>query len=206
MNRLDEVINSIKPPNRSIHEEALQRLAEQARPAGSLGILEEVAARLASITETLDVHLKNKVIVTCAGDHGIVEEGVSLFPQEVTAQMVINFVNDGASINVLAKHAGASVMVADFGVNHDFLPDLPIFHKKIRKGTSNFVITPAMTMKEACKSIEYGIDIVHELFRDHPIDILGTGDMGIGNTTPSTAIIAVLSGYPVENLTGRGTG
>jgi nicotinate-nucleotide--dimethylbenzimidazole phosphoribosyltransferase len=206
MNLLQKTINRIKNPNRKFYEAARERLRQQARPAGSLGLLEEVGARLAGIFNTLDVQLKSKIVVTCAGDHGICEEGVSLFPSEVTPQMVYNFINDGASINVLARHAGAGVRVADLGVNHDFNPDIPIFHKKVRKGTSNFAKGPAMTRDEAIRSVEAGIEIVEELFQDGSVDILGTGDMGIGNTTPSTAIIAVYSKLPISSLVGRGTG
>jgi nicotinate-nucleotide--dimethylbenzimidazole phosphoribosyltransferase len=206
MNLLQKTIDRIKNPNRKFYEAARERLRQQARPAGSLGLLEEVGARLAGIFNTLDVQLKSKIVVTCAGDHGICEEGVSLFPSEVTPQMVYNFINDGASINVLARHAGAGVRVADLGVNHDFNPDTPIFHKKVRKGTSNFAKGPAMTREEAVRSIEAGIEIVEELFQDGSVDIIGTGDMGIGNTTPSTAVIAVYSKLPVSSLVGRGTG
>jgi nicotinate-nucleotide--dimethylbenzimidazole phosphoribosyltransferase len=120
--------------------------------------------------------------------------------------MVFNFVNGGASINVLGKHAGAEVKVADFGVNYDFAPELPIFHKKVAKATRNLAKEPAMTQAEAIRSIEGGIEIVDELLSSGSIDMLATGDMGIGNTTPSTAIIAVFSGLPVEQLVGRGTG
>ncbi len=206
MEKLNRTIGSIKTPDTLVYEKALARLADQARPAGSLGVLEDVSARLAAIAGTLDVRLKNKVIVTCAGDHGIVAEGVSLFPQEVTPQMVLNFVGGGASINVLGKHAGARVIAADLGVNYDFDPSLPIFHKKIGKGTANFAKGPAMTREEAVRSIAAGIEIVEELCGQGPVNILGTGDMGIGNTTPSTAVIAAFSGIPVEKLTGRGTG
>ncbi len=206
MDTLKKTIDSIKAPDKDFYNKALERLSLQARPAGSLGMLEDVSARLSGIKKTIDVHLDNKIIVTCAGDHGIVAEGVSLFPQEVTTQMVENFVNEGASINVLAKHAGAKVMVADFGVNHDFPADLPIFHKKVRKSTSNFAVEPAMTMDEAVESINSGIEIVNEIHSKKKIDLLGTGDMGIGNTTPSTAIIATFSGISVAELTGRGTG
>jgi len=206
MGLLEKTIENIHEPQCKFYEAAKERLRNQARPAGSLGILEDVGARLAGIFNTLDVRLKNKVIVTCAGDHGICEEGVSLFPSEVTPQMVYNFVHGGASINVLARHAGARVMVADIGVNGDFDPELPIFHKKVRKGTANFAKGPAMTREEARKSIEAGIEIVRELLTDEPLHLLGTGDMGIGNTTPSSAIIAVYSGLPVSQITGRGTG
>ena len=168
--------------------------------------MEPLSARLAAIKGRLDVRLTEKVIVTCAGDHGVVAEGVSLFPQEVTASMVYNFVNGGASISVLAHHAGARVVVADLGVNHDFEQDLPILHKKIRKATGNLALEPAMTRDEAVRSIEAGIEIVDELLQQGPVDIIGTGDMGIGNTTPSTAIIAAFSDIEVEKLTGRGTG
>ncbi len=206
MEKLTRTIDSIKDPDARVHEKALERLADQARPQGSLGILESVSARLAAIAGVIDVRLDNKVVVTCAGDHGVVEEGVSVFPSEVTPQMVYNFVGEGASINVLGKHAGARVIAADIGVNHDFPEDLPIFHKKVRKGTANFAREPAMTREEAVRAVEAGIEIVEELFAEKPVDLLGTGDMGIGNTTPSTAVIAAFSGITVEKLTGRGTG
>ncbi len=206
MELIEKSIASIRPPDQAVWQQANNRLANQARPAGSLGMLEPVSARLAAIFGTLDVRLDSKVIVTCAGDHGVTAEGVSLFPQEVTAQMVFNFVNRGASINVLAKHAGARVKVADLGVNFDFEPDLPIFHKKIDRGTANFARVPAMSPEDAMKSVGAGIEIVAELQAEGPLDILGTGDMGIGNTTPSSAVIAAFSGMAVEKLTGRGTG
>jgi nicotinate-nucleotide--dimethylbenzimidazole phosphoribosyltransferase len=120
--------------------------------------------------------------------------------------MVFNFVNQGASINVLAKHAGARVEVADLGVNCDFEPALPIFHKKVGKATANMARQPAMSPTDAVRSVQAGIEIVNELTAAGPVDILGTGDMGIGNTTPSSAVIAAFSGIAVERLTGRGTG
>ena len=206
MERLERCIAGIKAPDDVTYRAARERLRNQARPAGSLGILEEVGARLAGIFATLDVHLDNRAVVTCAGDHGVCAEGVSLFPPEVTAQMVQNFVRGGASINVLARHAGARVMAADLGVDTVFDPALPIFHKKVRRGTRNFARGPALTRDEAVRSIEAGIEMVEALVADEPLHLLGTGDMGIGNTTPSTAIIAAFSGIPVPELTGRGTG
>ena len=206
MNLIEKRIVAIKPLDAEVFAQANQRLAEQARPAGSLGMLETASARLAAIFGTLDVRLTHKVIITCAGDHGVTEEGVSLFPQEVTPQMVFNFVGGGASINVLGKHAGARVIAADLGVNFDFDADLPIFHKKVAKGTANFARVPAMSRQQAEQSVAAGIEIVDELMAQGPLDMLGTGDMGIGNTTPSSAIIAAFSGIPVEKLTGRGTG
>ena len=206
MELIEKSIASIKPLNDAVFEQANERLANQARPAGSLGLLEPASARLAAIFGTLDVRLDNKVIITCAGDHGVTEEGVSLFPQEVTPQMVFNFVNGGASINVLGRHAGARVIAADLGVNYDFEPDLPIFHKKVGKGTANFARVPAMSREDAERSVAAGIEIVTELIAEGPVNMLGTGDMGIGNTTPSSAVIAAFSGIAVERLTGRGTG
>lgn len=206
MRLLETTIAAIQTPNQTVHRQALQRLADQARPQGSLGILEPLSARLASIVGSLDVQFRNKIIVTCAGDHGVVEEGVSLFPQEVTPQMVYNFVQGGASVSVLARNAGATVRVADLGVNHDFPADLPIFHKKIGMGTANFAVVPAMSREQAIRSLEAGIAIVNQLVDEEGMDLLGTGDMGIGNTTPSSAIIATFSGLPVETVTGRGTG
>ncbi|WP_319408250.1 nicotinate-nucleotide--dimethylbenzimidazole phosphoribosyltransferase [uncultured Desulfosarcina sp.] len=206
MELLKRSIAAIQPLNENVYEQANERLANQARPAGSLGMLEAVSARLAAIFGTLDVRLTHKVIITCAGDHGVTEEGVSLFPQEVTPQMVFNFVNGGASINVLGKHAGARVIAADLGVNFDFDPSLPIFHKKVAKGTANLARVPAMTREQAEQSVAAGIEIVNELIAEGPLEMLGTGDMGIGNTTPSSAVIAAFSGIAVDKLTGRGTG
>ncbi len=206
MKLLESTLARISRPDEHVRSLALERLNNQARPQGSLGRMEAVAARLAAIAGRLDVRLEKKVIVTCAGDHGVVQEGISLFPQEVTAQMVYNFVQGGASINVLAKHAGALVRVADIGVNFEFEADLDILHKKVRKGTRNLAREPAMTRQEAAAAIEAGISIVDELASGQDLDLIGTGDMGIGNTTPSTAIIAVFSGLPVRNLTGPGTG
>jgi nicotinate-nucleotide--dimethylbenzimidazole phosphoribosyltransferase len=203
---LNEKIALVKEVDNIFVDRAKKRLNEQARPAGSLGILEGVSAKLAGIKKSLDIKLNNKKIIVCAGDHGVVEEGVSLFPQEVTPQMVFNFVNNGASINVLAKHAGASVCVADIGVNYDFPKDLKIFHKKVRKGTNNFTKNVAMTRDEAIKSILNGIEVVEEILDKESIDIIGVGDMGIGNTTPSATIISTFSGIAVEKLTGYGTG
>ncbi len=206
MKRLEACIAGIKPLDETAFEAARERLRNQARPAGSLGVLEEVGARLAAIFGTLDVHLRKRIVVACAGDHGICEEGVSLFPPEVTAQMVYNFVQGGASINVLARHAKARVAAADLGVDAAFDPELPIFHKKVRRGTRNFSRGPALTREEAVRSIEAGIEIVEELAAEGPFHLLGTGDMGIGNTSPSTAIIAAFSGLSAADVTGRGTG
>lgn len=204
--KLNSIINRITNVNEDIKKQAEERLLKQAKPAGSLGRLEIIAAQLASITGSLNMHLNNKKVVVCAGDHGVVAKGISLFPQEVTPQMVLNFTTGGASINVLAKHAGAEVLVADLGVNFDFDPNLEIIHTKVAKATNDISEGPAMTRDQAIQSIISGINIVEELVANNELDLLATGDMGIGNTTPSTAIIAAFSEIDVEELTGRGTG
>ena len=180
-----------------------KRLDSLTKPVGSLGRLEDLAKEVVAITGKERPSLKHKVIFTMAGDHGICDEGVSAFPKEVTPQMVMNFIQGGAAINVLAKHVGAKVVVVDMGVASDIknAPDLVI--RKIAYGTKNFAKGPAMSREEAEKSVEAGIKLVMEL---PEVDILGTGDMGIGNTTPSAAITAVVTGKSVEEVTGRGTG
>ncbi len=143
------------------------------------------------------------MIYTLAGDHGVSEEGVSLYPKEVTAQMVYNFLKGGAAINVLARHVGAKIMVVDMGVNHEFLPAEGFLIRKVARGTKNIAVGPAMTKEEALTALMIGMRLVDE---SADMDIVGVGDMGIANTTPSSAIFAAISGEPVHRITGRGTG
>lgn len=207
MSLLERTIQKIYPQDNEFRDLAKQRLDQLALPHWALGDLMDLSIDLAGMTQSIQPVLKNKAIVTMAGDHGVVEEGVSKFPQEVTPQMVYNFVNGGAGINALAKQAGAEVIVVDMGVAAD-LNDLAaqgkILNKKVGLGTDNIAKGPAMSHAMATRSLESGIDIAYEL--GGRIDIFGTGDMGIGNTTPSTAIAAVITGKPIEELTGRGTG
>lgn len=203
--RLKDYLNKIEAVDKRLDEEIQKKLDSLTKPAGSLGRLEELAKQYCMIKNTLSPELKNKVIFTLAGDHGVTEEGVSAFPQEVTPQMVYNFLRHGAGINVLAEHVGARVVVADLGVACDLDAHPELIIKKINYGTKNMTKEPAMSKEEAVKSIEAGIDIF-EQERKNGIDIAGTGDMGIGNTTASAAIIAAVTGIEVEKLTGRGTG
>ncbi|MFH1823740.1 MAG: nicotinate-nucleotide--dimethylbenzimidazole phosphoribosyltransferase [Candidatus Firestonebacteria bacterium] len=184
-------------------KETQKRLDNLTKPLGSLGRLEEMAKYVVAITGKKNPTLKNKVIITMAGDHGVVEEKVSAYPKEVTPQMVYNFLKGGAGINVLARHIGAKVIVVDLGVASDLEKHPDLIIKKINYGTKNFAKGPAMTKEEAIKSIEAGLDIV---LSEKNIDIVGTGDMGIGNTTPSSAITSVFTKQKVEIVTGRGTG
>jgi nicotinate-nucleotide--dimethylbenzimidazole phosphoribosyltransferase len=174
------------------------------KPAGSLGTLEDISTKVAGITGNATPKIKDKVIITMAGDHGVTDDGVSAYPKEVTAQMVYNFLNGGAAINVLARHAGARVVIVDMGVAVDFTHER-LVSKKIAYGTANMAKGPAMSYEDAVRSIEAGIE-VFESEAKKGVDIVGVGDMGIGNTTSSSAIVAVITGYDVEKVTGRGTG
>ena len=185
---------------------AARRLLDQlSKPPGSLGRLEELACRLAEITGQCPPSARRPVIFTLAGDHGVVEEGVSAYPQVVTAQMVENFLRGGAAVNVLARHAGARVVVADLGVASP-LPAHPELRSiRIAPGTRNMTRGPAMTRDEARRAIDGGVGLV-EAEMASGLDLVGTGEMGIGNTTAASAIVATLTGAAVEDVTGPGTG
>lgn len=206
MRELESLLSCIEPADTSWQEKAWERLHAQIRPRDSLGQLELIAARLAGIKRSLQMDFSKKIIFTMAGDHGVAREGVSAFPQEVTAQMVFSFVQGWASINVLARHSGCDVRVVDCGVASDLPVDWPVVHGKIGKGTANMAEGPAMSRDEAARAIVLGADLVREAYGRDGYQLIGTGDMGIANTTPSTAIVAAFSGKPVADLTGRGTG
>lgn len=204
---LEETLKKIRPVNPEWYERAQKRLDNLTKPRGSLGRLEEFARRIVAITEREMPVLDKKAIFTFAGDHGVVEEGVSAFPKDVTRQMVLNFLNGGAGINVLARHAGADVIVVDIGVDGDLshLKNEGFVSRKIVHGTGNIRKEPAMTRQEAEDCIDVGISLAEE-YAEKGYKIFGTGDMGIANTTPSSAITALLTGRNVEEITGRGTG
>ncbi len=205
MDKINQTIASIKPLDEKAMTEARKRQNNLTKPQGSLGQLESLSIQLAGIKETQRPRIIHKVIFTLAGDHGVTEEGVSAYPSEVTPQMIYNFLRGGAGINVLARHVGARVVVSDLGVGSvlERHPDLK--DKKVAMGTRNMTKGPAMSREEALRSIEAGIELVEEDL-SKGMDILGTGDMGIGNTTPSSAITAVITGADVALATGRGTG
>ncbi|MBI5212098.1 MAG: nicotinate-nucleotide--dimethylbenzimidazole phosphoribosyltransferase [Nitrospirae bacterium] len=205
MDLLGKTLKNIKPVDGDWYESAQKHLDNLTKPVGSLGRLEEFARRLVAIAANNSPLLDKKVIFTFAGDHGVTEEGVSAFPKEVTPQMVLNFLRGGAGINVLARHAGAEVIVVDIGVDHDFGEIEGLAKMKVVKGTKNFTKGPAMTRDDAVRCLEIGIELA-EGYAKKGYKIFGTGDMGIGNTTPSSAIASVLTGKPVADVTGRGTG
>lgn len=205
MEKIDQVITSIYPPDEKAMEEARRRQDNLTKPQGSLGQLESLSIQVAGINGNPMPRIVHKVIFTLAGDHGVTQEGVSAYPSEVTPQMVYNFLRGSAGINVLARHVGARVVVADLGVASvlERHPDLK--DKKVAMGTRNMTKGPAMSREEALRSIEAGIELVEEEL-SKGMDILGAGDMGIGNTTPSSAIAAVITGADASKVTGRGTG
>ena len=202
---IEETIERIKPINEELLQQAQGRLDKKTKPLGSLGRLEEFAKRVVAISGSQEPDLARKTIFVFAGDHGVTEEGVSLFPREVTPQMVMNFLSGGAGINVLARHAGAEVRVVDVGVDYDFADTAGLIHKKVSRGTKNFAKGPAMSRNEAIAGITVGIELADQCLAEG-VGLVGTGEMGIGNTTPSSAIIAAISGISVAELTHRGTG
>jgi len=206
MQKIEKLLQDIKPIDYTSFEETQKRLDNLTKPQGSLGRLEELAKLIVAITGKKNPDLSKKVIFTMAGDHGVYEEGVSLFPQEVTAQMVYNFLRGGAGINVLANHIGAKVIVVDMGVASDLEPHPNLIIKKVGYGTKNITKHPAMSYRQTVNSILAGVEVFESELVSSGIDIVGTGDMGIANTTPSSAIVAAITQAPVKNVTGKGTG
>lgn len=205
MNRLQQTIEKIRPLNRDAMEMARKRQDNLTKPQGSLGKLEELSILMAGIQGTVEPKIKDKVILTMAGDHGVVEEGVTLYPSEVTVQQVLNFLRGGGGVNVLGRHAGARVILVDMGVDHEFEPAPGLIIKKVARGTKNLSRGPAMTREEAVRALEAGIEVVEEESAKG-MDIMGTGEMGIGNTTPSTAMTCAITGISPSLATGRGAG
>jgi nicotinate-nucleotide--dimethylbenzimidazole phosphoribosyltransferase len=205
VNIVKTTLARIKPVNPELLAQAQERLDNKTKPPGSLGRLEEFARRVVAISGSFEPHMSRKVVYTFAGDHGIVEEGVSLYPREVTSQMVFNFLAGGAGVNVLARHVGAEVRVVDVGVDFDFENAPGMIHRKVARGTRNFTKEPAMTRDQCLAALQVGIELA-DACKAEGIGLVGTGEMGIGNTTPSSAIIAAISGLSVRELTHRGTG
>jgi nicotinate-nucleotide--dimethylbenzimidazole phosphoribosyltransferase len=202
---LTNTVKLIRPLDKKAMAQARARQDRLTKPLGSLGRLEELSIQLAGIQSKSIPHIRHKAIITMASDHGVVAEGVSAYPQEVTAQMVRNFLSGGAAINVMARQIGARIIVVDMGVATDLAVHPQLLSCKIAVGTRNMVVGPAMTESEAITAIETGIKLISDEVTKG-LDIVGTGDMGIGNTTASSAIGSVMTGKSVAEVTGRGTG
>jgi nicotinate-nucleotide--dimethylbenzimidazole phosphoribosyltransferase len=196
-------------PDTAITEAARIKIARKTKPLGSLGVLENVAVRLAGLQKTLAPKLSRKRICIYAGTHGITAEGVSAYPSEVTGQMVLNFLQGGAAINVLARHAGIDLHIIDTGVDAVWPEEIAgkpnFFIRSIRRGSRNFLIEPAMSRKECEQAIGIGREQVQRAQTDG-IEVLGIGEMGIGNTTAASCLLAVLCGFSPAEAVGRGTG
>lgn len=207
MNLLNKTLQEIEPQDPVFRAAARARLEQLTMPHWALGRLMDMAEDLAGMTRSARPAVARKAVVIMAGDHGVAASGVSQYPQEVTVQMVHNFASGGAGCNALAGLAGARVVVVDAGVAGDLsalVDQGKVISKRIAPGTANILTGPAMTREQAIASIEAGIEVAFSL--SDSIDLFATGEMGIANTTPSSAMVAVLTGRPVEEITGRGTG
>lgn len=205
--KLNEVLVRIEKIDFSLSKEAQRRLDNLTKPKGSLGRLEEIAKKVVCITGDFQPMGKNKVVFVMAADHGVAEENVSAYPQEVTAQMVYNFLRGGAGINVLSRHIGVKVVVVDMGVKEKLkVKNDKLKIRKINYGTKNITKGPAMKKSEAIKSLNVGIEVFEEEYKKSKVDLVAVGEMGIANTTSSSAITAVICKKAVEEVAGRGTG
>ena len=204
MSLLDRTLAAVVLPDPAVARRTQALLDNKTTPRGSLGRLEELACRVAAARGVEVPELPVKAVVVMAGDHGVAAEGVSAFPQEVTWQMVANFVRGGAAINVLARQAGAEVIVADLGVKQPV--ELPgVRSARIGPGTGNIAREPAMTRAQAIAALEAGITIAEDLAA-RGVTLVATGEMGIANTTPASALAAHFTGASPDEITGRGTG
>ncbi len=190
----------------SLRKDLLAMINGKTKPIGSLGKLEEVALQIGLIQQSLQPELKLPHVLVYAGDHGIAHEGVSAYPQEVTWQMVMNFLNGGAAINVFCKQNNIELNVVDAGVNHDFpAGDSRLINNKIARGTANIVRQPAMSIKQAQSCIDSSANVVAQI-ADKGSNIIGFGEMGIANTSSAALLMCVLTGIPLQLCVGRGTG
>ena len=205
MEEIRELCAGIKGLDATLLDQAQARLDRLTKPAGSLGRLEELARQAVGVTGRIDPRVRPQLIVTFVADHGVVAEGVSAYPQEVTSQMVLNILAGGAAVNVLARHIGAEVWVVDVGVAHDFGQIPGLIDRKIAPGTANLAQGPAMDRTQAAEAIRVGYELARSAVRKG-FKALATGEMGIGNTTPASALAALYTSRPVAEVTGRGTG
>ena len=195
---------SIDEPDKTLQQQIQTTIDSKTKPVGSLGVLEQVAMQVALIQQTVSPVLSNPHMLLFAGDHGITEEGVSLYPQIVTQQMVRNFVNGGAAVNVFCRQHGIAIDVVDAGINGD-VSDLPVIHAKVDRGTKNFLHEPAMTSVACEQAVMRAAELVRARHKAG-CNVILLGEMGIGNTSAASALFASLAGVPIRDCIGRGTG
>jgi nicotinate-nucleotide--dimethylbenzimidazole phosphoribosyltransferase len=205
MTLIEKTLQEIRTVDPAWIESAKKRQLELTKPPGSLGRLEELANRCAAIRESFALTANRPRLVLFAADHGVCAEGVSAYPQEVTAQMVLNFLSGGAAINALARSGRIELQVVDMGVATPLPASDELFSRRVAAGTHNFCLAPAMTEIEMNTAIEAGIELAYDS-ATAGWDLLGFGEMGIGNTTSASAIAAALTGQPVDAVVGSGTG
>lgn len=205
MKEIDRVIDSIAVVDRSLAPAIQAHLDDLTKPQGSLGRLEDLAKRYCLATGTLTPSIGKKKIFCFAGDHGVADEGVSAFPSEVTPQMVMNMLAGGAAINALTRNAGIDLEVVDIGVADPLEGARGLCRRKVGSGTDNIATGPAMSVESAVKAVRVGIELAEQAAKDG-VTLIGTGEMGIANTTPASALLSVLLPCEVEDITGRGTG
>jgi nicotinate-nucleotide--dimethylbenzimidazole phosphoribosyltransferase len=205
--RVRELAEEIQPADASAREAARELHRRLLKPPGSLGRLEDLGARLAGMAGQCPPPVpENPAVVICAGDHGVLAQGVSPWPTEVTAAMVANFCAGGAAVNALARTVGARVSVLDVGVASELERHPLLRGAKVRQGTADLSEGPAMSREEAARAVLAGAGVAEELVESGGVDLLVTGDMGIGNTTPAACLVAAFTGRSAREVTGRGTG
>lgn len=202
---VQETLEKIRPVSENWLKKARERLDSLTKPKGSLGMLEDLAARFAAIRGEIPIVLPGKEVIVFVGDHDVVSEGVSAYPQEVTKLMVHNFLNGGAGINVLARCAGAEISIVDIGMKEEIFDAPALIARNVKRGAGNSARGPAMTLEEAEKAVSIGIEMAGSA-RKRGTGMIATGEMGIGNTTPSSALFASMLSLSAEEVTGRGTG
>ncbi|SDF07588.1 nicotinate-nucleotide--dimethylbenzimidazole phosphoribosyltransferase [Sporolituus thermophilus] len=205
MERISATIAKIEPLDNDVMNRVQFRLDNLTKPLGSLAALEERAKQLAGALRQEHPPLPQKAIILMAADHGVAAEGVSLYPQEVTEQMIYNFVKGGAAINVLARHANAELVLVDVGVRANLPADLPIQHRKVAAGTANMRFGPAMSQEQVVQALHVGLDVANAVI-DKGVQAIALGEMGIGNTTASSAVTSALTGRAPHDVVGFGTG
>lgn len=197
--------DAVPMPGNLLLQDIQNKIDVKTKPVGSLGLLESIALQAGLVFETASPSVRQPHIIVFAADHGIAQQGVSAYPQEVTAQMVLNFINGGAAINVFCRQHAIALTVVDAGVNYDFTPGLPIINCKIAKGTHSFLHGPAMEQGQVHECLSAGSQLVQELHQKG-CNTIGFGEMGIGNTSTAAVLMSMLCNIAIEECIGQGTG